>query len=200
MQKLVLAATEKEILPFKEAFPDANILIGGVGTVSTVYQLMKYIFLHKVDFIIQAGIAGSFNKERALGSVVVVQNDVLSQSGVWEQNQIFTLGEKGISDKVLPLTNNEDLNRWNLPVVDAVTIDLINDTELNECIATKYPAEIESMEGAALHYVCLKEQIPFVQLRAISNYVGDRNKQNWKIEDAIANLNKELIRIYTQLT
>ncbi len=51
------------------------------------------------------------------------------------------------------------------------------------------------MEGAAFHYVCLQEKIPFLQLRAISNYVGERNKANWNLNEAIRNLNKKLIEI-----
>ncbi len=48
------------------------------------------------------------------------------------------------------------------------------------------------MEGAALHYVCLQEQIPFVQIRSVSNYVGERDKTKWKMKEAIENLNTEL--------
>ena len=32
------------------------------------------------------------------------------------------------------------------------------------------------MEGAALHYACIMEHIPFIQLRAVSNFVGERDK------------------------
>ena len=52
----------------------------------------------------------------------------------------------------------------------------------------------ESMEGAALHYVCLMEKVPFVQIRGISNYIGERNKQKWEMMDSIINLNDTLIK------
>jgi futalosine hydrolase len=55
------------------------------------------------------------------------------------------------------------------------------------------------MEGAALHYVCLMEKIPFLQIRSISNYIGERNKKNWNMKESIINLNKELIRLLEQL-
>jgi futalosine hydrolase len=58
---------------------------------------------------------------------------------------------------------------------------------------------VESMEGAALHYVCLSEKIPFLQLRGVSNYAGERNKSKWKLKEAIGNLNKELIRLLEDL-
>ena len=55
------------------------------------------------------------------------------------------------------------------------------------------------MEGAALHYVGLMEKIPFIQLRAVSNYTGERNKKKWKMKEAIVNLNNELIRLLNKL-
>ena len=56
------------------------------------------------------------------------------------------------------------------------------------------------MEGAAFHYVCLQQKIPFIQLRAISNYVGERNKTKWKMKEAIINLNEKLIFLLTELS
>ena len=55
-----------------------------------------------------------------------------------------------------------------------------------------FAADIESMEGAALHYVCLLQKVPFLQLRSISNKVGVRDKTKWKIKTAIDNLTMEL--------
>jgi len=57
----------------------------------------------------------------------------------------------------------------------------------------------ESMEGAALHYVCLMEKTPFFQIRSISNYIGERNKQKWNMMDSIINLNKSLKSLVTSL-
>ncbi|NMD28678.1 MAG: futalosine hydrolase, partial [Bacteroidetes bacterium] len=36
--------------------------------------------------------------------------------------------------------------------------------------------------------VCLQKEIPFLQIRGISNYVGERDKSKWKMEEAIDNL------------
>lgn len=58
---------------------------------------------------------------------------------------------------------------------------------------------VESMEGAALHYVCLMEKIPFIQLRAVSNYIAERNKQNWNMKESIGNLNQALIKLLATL-
>jgi futalosine hydrolase len=60
-------------------------------------------------------------------------------------------------------------------------------------------ADIESMEGAALHYVALLENIPFLQIRSLSNFAGERDKSKWEMNKAISCLNLELQRIILKL-
>src|SRR5690606_23292382 len=57
----------------------------------------------------------------------------------------------------------------------------------------KFPhVALESMEGAAVFYACAQEELPCIQVRAISNYVEQRDKSSWKIDLAITNLNNWL--------
>jgi futalosine hydrolase len=51
-----------------------------------------------------------------------------------------------------------------------------------------YSADIETMEGAAFFFVCLRRQVKFLQLRGISNVVGVRDKAQWKTAEALENL------------
>ncbi|NCW13547.1 MAG: hypothetical protein EBV82_10420 [Chitinophagia bacterium] len=63
----------------------------------------------------------------------------------------------------------------------------------------RYKASLESMEGAALHYMGRDLNIPFIQIRAVSNYVGERNKAKWKMKEAIYNLNETLLQYLDEL-
>ncbi|HXB92561.1 MAG TPA: hypothetical protein VNU72_09740, partial [Puia sp.] len=63
----------------------------------------------------------------------------------------------------------------------------------------QYDPTVESMEGAALHFVCLLEKVPFLQLRSVSNDVGTRDKSKWDIKKAVARLNEELIGLLKKL-
>jgi futalosine hydrolase len=45
------------------------------------------------------------------------------------------------------------------------------------------------MEGAAFFYACREAGVPCLQIRAVSNYVEKRNRDNWHIGLAIKNLN-----------
>ena len=62
-----------------------------------------------------------------------------------------------------------------------------------------YKAAVESMEGAAFHYVCLQKKIPFLQIRALSNIVGERDKSKWDFRNSITALNHSLISLIKEL-
>jgi len=55
------------------------------------------------------------------------------------------------------------------------------------------------LAGAGLHFVGLQEKIPFLQLRAVSNDIGVRDKTKWNIRLAIDRLNGELNSLLEKL-
>ena len=99
------------------------------------------------------------------------------------------------------LINNSPLiKKTRLEKVTAVTVNEIStEKKIINLYRKKFDPVIESMEGAALHYVCLQENIPFLQLRAVSNYVGERNKKNWLMKESLQNLNNQLTRLLLSL-
>jgi len=208
MQILVIAATAHEIEQFTAVNSQVDVLITGIGVPSTMYHLQKRIQQIDYDCIIQAGIAGSFTSDIELGRVVIVQQDCFADLGM-EEKEIYTpVFNSGFADKdEFPFTNgwlvnlNKTLLKISLPKVKAITVNKVSDSELQKQQFTAiFNAAIESMEGAALHYVCLQEKIPFLQIRSISNYVGERDKTKWKIKEAIENLNTELHIMINGLT
>ncbi|MEO6405736.1 MAG: futalosine hydrolase [Ferruginibacter sp.] len=200
MQILVVAATGIEIAPFMADNPAVDLLITGVGAPATLYHLQKRLQHVDYDMVIQAGIAGCFNVQLPSASCVIVRRDVFADLGIEENSAYFTLGEKGLIDtNAFPyedgwlINSNLLLEQIDLPKVNAITINKISDSiEQRQQYVKKFVPDIESMEGAALHYLCLQEQVPFLQLRSISNEVGERNKTKWNINPAIENLNNNL--------
>ena len=53
-------------------------------------------------------------------------------------------------------------------------------------------ANVESMEGAAFFEACLAAGVPFAEIRAISNAVGESDRSRWVIPLALDNLKKAL--------
>lgn len=200
MQILLIAATASEIEPFTAAKKQVDILITGIGVPAAIYHLQKRIHQIDYDFIIQAGIAGSFSNEIELGRVVLVKQDCFADLGTEEKGNYTPIFNTAFADKdESPFTNgwlmntDDNLKYLDLPKVKAITVNKVSDSELQkQQFVQTFNADIETMEGAALHYVCLQEQIPFLQIRSISNHVGERDKTKWKMKEAIENLNKEL--------
>jgi futalosine hydrolase len=63
----------------------------------------------------------------------------------------------------------------------------------------KFNPDIETMEGATFFYICSRENIPFLAVRAISNRVEKRNRESWNIALALDNLSVKLIEIFLTL-
>lgn len=212
MNCLIVAATPIEITPFLGYFKSSNIknidvLITGIGLTATTYSLMKQLGLKKPDLIIQAGVGGCFDRNLPLGQVIVVKQETIADQSVIELNQLKTLFDlKLVPQDQYPfkngwLINNSKLLKKNsLKKVKGISVNEITTSKQKMKFYTEtFSPAVESMEGAALHYVCLMEKIPFIQLRAISNYIGERNKKNWNMKESIMNLNKELIKLLDEL-
>ena len=203
MRILLVAATEMEIMPFLKTNNSIDILICGVGIPATIYHLTKKLLNEEYEFIIQAGIAGTFSKQIKKGEVVIVEQDVFADIGVEEKKKFKTLFDLGFAnEKEFPfkngwLVNTSDIfSSMQIKKVNAVTVNKISDRKKQtRQLKQIFNAAIESMEGAAFHYVCLQQKIPFLQLRCISNKVGERDKTLWKIKESIENLNTELIKL-----
>lgn len=211
MKGLLVAATKLEIAgPIKQLKKNADwgVLITGIGGVATAYALSKAIVVHKPSFLLQAGIAGCFSKQIALGAVIAIHSDCFGDLGVIEERKrktVFDLGLMDFSQKPfksgkLVNPNKKFLRLTGLPAVDAVSVNEITTRKADiEYYGKNLKAEVESMEGAAFHYAALMEQIPFLQIRSISNYVGERDKRRWNLELAIRNLNVEVLKIINEL-
>ena len=203
MSILIVAATELEIAPFIQLDLPIDILITGVGTPAAIYHLQKRIKEKKYKSVIQAGIAGSFSSNIVLGETVIVERDCFADIGINEKGVFTYIFDTNLANKNLfPYTDGWLVNdklvkeKVPLPLVTAVTINTISDSiQQKNILLQKFGAQIETMEGGALHFVCLLEKVNFLQLRSISNEVGERDKSKWKMKEAIANLNKELVRL-----
>jgi futalosine hydrolase len=201
MKILVVAATKEEIADFTSNNKKTDVLITGVGSPACMYGLTKKLQNNKYDYIIQAGIAGGSEKHVSLCETVIVKNDVFADLGIYESDSFYSLFEKSFAhENKMPFTNgflmNETAQTFSLKIADAITVNTVTQNKaVNDLFLKKYNASIETMEGAAFHFVCLMEKVPFLQLRTVSNFIGERDKTNWKLKEAVEQLNLELTKI-----
>lgn len=215
MNLLLVAATAKEIGPFlnqyrNEKLPRSrhsiDVLISGIGLTASVYSLTKQFTIKRPDFVIQAGVAGCFDKKISLGEVVAVKQETIADQSVIELKKLKTLFDLNlVPQDQFPFRKGWLINPYpvslkqtHLKVVKGISVNQITTSkEMIRFYRKEFRPSVESMEGAGLHFVCLMEKIPFLQIRSISNYIGERNKKKWNMDDSIKNLNKELTRIIT---
>jgi futalosine hydrolase len=184
----------------KKEIKNVEVLITGVGLLATAYSMTRRVRDRRPDFIVQTGVAGCLDPDVPLSSVVCIENENMGDLGVDEKGNFHSLfdlrllGEdewpwsKGKLRNSLDKTLVQDIR-----IVDGVTV---NEVSTREAVISYYRnhlgAVAESMEGAALHYISLLEKIPFLQLRSLSNFAGERDKKKWMMQESISHLNREL--------
>lgn len=217
MHLLIASATGFEIAPLEEwlqanshrvnnysyrlGHAQIDLLLTGVGIPLSAYSFGKIFGKQSYDLAIQAGIAGALDRDLEMGEVVQVTSENFGDLGVEEADGSFTSAiSMGLIDAnqppfingLLPSPAGTGLPAF-LKQVRGTTVMKVHGTEKSiSAFRKRSDAQVESMEGASFAYACLLEQQAFLQIRAISNYVETRNRDQWDIPLAINNLNQVL--------
>ncbi|CAN5550505.1 futalosine hydrolase [soil metagenome] len=218
MKILIVSATKFEIAPLLEKMDsiqsadgglllgkykklEINFLITGVGMVATAYHTGK-ILDKTYDAAFNIGICGSFNRNFELGTVVNIYEDTFSELGAEDGGDFLTLEDLKLSG-ISKIVNQSGALHSIIEAIPKVTGITVNTSHGNEesikKVYEKFHPYVESMEGAAFMFVCENENIPYAQIRAVSNYVEKRNRETWNIPLAIENLNKQVLEILNVL-
>ena len=208
MNVLVVAATEAEVAIFRSRTPAcAHILITGVGPIATTWAVTNHLATHQYDLVIQAGVAGTFHHHLQLGSLVWVIADTYGDLGAEDHDNYLSMFELGLQPKddaihkagMLTAPTADIPVPGGMPQVTGITVSTVTGSAATVARRAAMGHCTESMEGAAFHYVCLKAAVPYVQVRALSNYVTPRDRSSWKMKEAIIALNDWLIAYTTAI-
>ena len=152
--------------------PDAEVVISGVGMAATAAAIARLDHergLSADDVVVLAGIAGAYAGSVAVGEVV----EVVSEECV-ELPERFRSPYKQLQ----PYTS---LRR--------VRSNTVHTMQSSSCVA-----DIENMEGAALFAMAEALGFRAVEVRAISNRVGE-SFDKWSVDEAVEALARELKRL-----
>jgi len=182
-----------------------DCLVTGVGQLQCAAQLMARLTIASYGAVVQAGLAGSFSPLYPKRTVVRVREEVLGDFGAEADGSFLDMGDMGLFSRdhfpfrngVLSAVEPDDLKLDDLPQVRSVTVNrTLADPKSIEWVRQRFAPDIVNMEGAALFYVCLLQGVPFVELRAVSDMVGPRDKASWDLDGSIAALNRRLIELF----
>ena len=193
MKILIVSATENELITFDD--PNIDSIIIGVGIPNAIFNLSNYLHNNTYDLIINIGICGSFQNSHQIGDVVEIIKDRFSEIGYQEDKQFKTFDTNFVTN-----TSFQVSPRTKLKAVTGITVNTVHGNEQSiQQVVNSFNPDVESMEGAACMMVAEKFNISFIQIRAISNYVQKRNIEDWNIDLAMKNLNKEVRNILSIL-
>ena len=176
MKLLFLAAVDFELdaalraCARSDAGSDAVFVTGGVGA-AAAREALERAFRSGIPFdrVVNVGVAGSGTPLLPVGAVAhVVSERHGDREGSLLRNPA-PWPELGFLPQATGRTLQELDDRWR-----------------------REPADIESMEGAAFFECCLRQGVPFAEIRAVSNQVGERDHARWDIPLALKNLQTAL--------
>ncbi len=175
---LVAAATPQEIA-FLEARPDVEQLITGVGPVEAAARLSRALLQRRYDLVVNAGIAGVYDREAEIGEGLVVVEDRLALELETGTPLSLPAGlfvhDRAVSDPTIV----EALAELGFRRARGITVTRVTATDATAKRRSESGAEIESMEGFAILRAAEIAGVRAIELRGVSNYAGERSRSQW---------------------
>lgn len=178
-----------------------EVCTAGVGPVSAAVSTASILAASNYDLVISAGIGGGFPEQAGIGDIVIASSVIAADLGAEapEQPNGFTsVDELGFGKSLVPVHNElssrlvHHIESEGIPVCLGPILTLSTATgtaHTAQVLSLRVPgAAAEAMEGYGVALAAHKLGIPVMEIRAISNLVGPRQRELWKIGEALAAL------------
>lgn len=225
MKLLIVSATSLEIKPlltelgkgrilqhhvtrYRYKGFEVDVLVTGVGMVPTAVFTSIVLGKYSYDAVINAGICGSFNRSIPIGKVLNITVDCLPETGAEDGEHFLSLIDLNLLDQdEFPFSGGKLVNDsyFDSKLINAlhqstgVTVNTVHGNDQSiAAFLQRYPADVETMEGAAFMFSCKLYKIRNIQIRSVSNYIEDRDVSKWDIPLAVNNLNHFLLDLLNE--
>lgn len=185
---------------------DLGTTVLGVGKAAFAAGLTELLLRQPPAGVLLFGVCGAFPARHRLGAALrvgdlcLIDSDRFGDEGVLTPQGFFDLGESGLLQTgpftAAPGPTAAVAAALGIAAVPGVTVSSCSGTEVaSKAMAARTSAMVETMEGAALGLVASRHRVPWVQLRAVSNFTGDRDRAAWDFDAAAARLHAALRRL-----
>ncbi|WP_134701823.1 futalosine hydrolase [Ammoniphilus sp. YIM 78166] len=172
-----------------------NVLLTGVGSASAAANTAIALTKDDYDIVISMGIAGGFLEKVDVGSLVIATEIIAADLGVETHDGFQLIEELGFGTNRMGL-NQELVARvmsgfqqsgMTVQQGPIITVSTVTGTvETASALALRVPgAAAEAMEGYGVAIAAQQYGIPILEIRGISNAVGPRQRELWRIDDAL---------------
>jgi len=195
-----------------------KLLVTGPGMVNTAQALTAALERHRPRLIIQTGCAGAFQEAGLhIGDVAVATEEIdihtglesvstpgsvddlpfiLFKTGTGEFKNRFPING-GLAGRAFDiLQSGFEGSDFQIHKGPFITVSTITATDARAAtLFEKFRPCMEGMEGAATAQIAALYDIPFLEIRAAANFVGDRDRDAWDLDLAFKNLTLTILKL-----
>lgn len=169
--------------------------LAGVGLAAAAVNGAMVLAAAQYDLVVIFGIAGGFPGQAEIGSLVVASEIIAADLGVELLDGFSSLDELGFgttrisvaadtAERLTAALTAAGLSARTAPVLTVATATGTAATAAQ--LAARVPgAAAEAMEGFGIATAAALRGVPVIEIRAISNAVGPRDRDAWRIGDAL---------------
>jgi futalosine hydrolase len=172
-----------------------DVVIAGVGPALAAARTASALAVSEYGLVISAGIGGGFNDRAEIGSLVVANEIVAADLGVETTDGFLSIDELGFGSARIPVNTRlalevtkalraAGLSAHMGPILTVSTATGTMETTLKRS-SQVLGATAEGMEGFGVATAAQDRGIPILEIRAISNRVGPRDREAWRIKEAL---------------
>jgi nucleoside phosphorylase len=177
---LVVAATEGELAAVRAA----ETFVCGVGPVDAAIATTRRLADGDVTAVVHVGIAGA----RTLEPLTLVLGSEAVYCDVVDASSSFPRVERVAPDAAL------------LAAVRAALPDArVEPIGTSGRLGGSTGCDVEAMEGFGVLRAAALADVPAVELRAISNAIGEPDRAKWRFDDAFAAIGDAVTRLVPEL-
>jgi len=195
---LVVVAVEVEkaaVLRGLSNLAPIKVITCGIGPAAAAASTAMELASGSYKLVISAGIGGGFQPQAPIGSVVVSSNIVAADLGAESADGFLNVEQLGFGQCAIPASAIwseaifRKLQAAALPVCCAPILTVATATGTLATADARLQqtpgAAAEGMEGHGVATAAQLWKLPVIELRAISNAVGPRDRDAWRIKDAL---------------
>lgn len=170
-----------------------DVLAGGAGPAAAAASAAFALASDRYDLVISAGIGGGFARVAPVGSLVVAGRIGAADLGAQTPAGFVPVTELGFG-RVWHFPPRS-LVKAAVAATGAVTGDVLTvstvtgSAERAAALLAAHPGAVaEAMEGFGVAEAAALTGVPVLEIRAVSNAIGPRDRDAWRIGDALAAL------------
>lgn len=195
------------------------VMVTGPGLVNTAQALTMALEKFKPRLIIQAGIAGVFEQAGLKpGDIGIAEWETYVPTGVENPEMAhgvsplpfdlipgnpesrqgrFPVSQKHADHALKVLKNGFSREKLTIMKAGFITVSTVtaSDASAQRLFSNFHQPCMEAMEGAASAQVAALYKVDFMEIRAGSNRVGNRDKSSWQIPLAVHRLSTALLHL-----